>query len=68
MSNQSQKPDHQKNIAEQFTGLDMETLIGGPLAAASAAQQQLATSTSEFLEEVGFPSTGPQKKNIPDRK
>lgn len=52
MSNQSQKPDDQKKISEQFAGLDMENLIGSPLNAAAKAQIQLASDTAEFLEEM----------------
>lgn len=54
MSNKSKESGHQKNIAEQFAGLDMDTLIAGPLIAASDAQQLLAKSTSEFIKDVKF--------------
>lgn len=41
-------------IGSQFTGLDMKELIGGPLSAAADASVQLAQSTAEFIDEVGF--------------
>ena len=42
------------NIANQFSGLDMAALIGGPLSAACDAQTMLAKSTLNFIEEVGL--------------
>lgn len=45
-------------IAEQFTGLDMKQLIGAPLRAAADASTQLANSTAEFINRVGFDSDG----------
>ncbi len=45
-------------IAEQFAGLDMEQLIGSPLRAAAGASKQLADSTAEFINRVGFDETG----------
>lgn len=45
-------------IAEQFAGLDMEQLIGGPLSAAASASSQLANSTAEFINRVGFDADG----------
>lgn len=41
-------------IANQFSGLDMAALIGGPLQAACDAQSMLAHSTLNFIEEVGL--------------
>ncbi len=41
-------------IGSQFTGLDMKELIGGPLSAAADASVQLAQSTAEFINDVGF--------------
>lgn len=41
-------------IAEQFAGLDMEQLIGGPLSAAADASTQLANSTANFINQIGF--------------
>lgn len=45
-------------IAEQFAGLDMEQLIGGPLSAAANASTQLANSTADFINRVGFDKEG----------
>lgn len=45
-------------IAEQFAGLDMEQLIGGPLSAAASASSQLANSTADFINKVGFDADG----------
>ena len=45
-------------IAEQFAGLQMDQLIGAPLRAAADASQLLASSTAEFINEVGFDGTG----------
>lgn len=41
-------------MADQFAGLDMAALIGGPLKAACNAQMMLAASTADFIEEVGL--------------
>lgn len=41
-------------IGEQFTGLDMSNLIGGPLTAAAEASVLLAQSTADFINQVGF--------------
>lgn len=43
-------------IGEQFAGLDMKNLIGGPLSAAADASIQLAQSTADFINKVGFDS------------
>lgn len=45
-------------IAEQFAGLDMGQLIGGPLTAVANASTMLANSTADFINEVGFDQTG----------
>lgn len=42
------------SMANQFSGLDMAALIGGPLRAACEAQTMLARSTLNFIEEVGL--------------
>lgn len=42
------------NMAEQFNGLPMDSLIGGPLKAACDSQVMLAKSTANFIREVGF--------------
>ncbi len=41
-------------IANQFSGLPMADLIGGPLQAACDAQVTLANATSDFISKVGF--------------
>ncbi|MDE5566212.1 MAG: DUF2589 domain-containing protein [Anaeroplasmataceae bacterium] len=45
-------------IAEQFAGLQMDQLIGGPLTAAADASTLLANSTAEFINRVGFNKDG----------
>lgn len=41
-------------IADQFRGLPMGDLIGGPLMAACDAQVRLANATANFIKVVGF--------------
>ncbi len=41
-------------LGEEFNGIPMESLIGAPLKAASDANLQLAQTTSNFINEVGF--------------
>jgi len=41
-------------MSDQFGGLPMDQLIGGPLSAACDAQVSLARATSDFITEVGF--------------
>lgn len=45
-------------VSEQFAGLDMEKLIGGPLTAAADASLMLANSTADFINKVGFDDSG----------
>ena len=45
-------------IAEQFAGLQMDQLIGAPLRAAADASLQLANSTADFINKVGFDNGG----------
>ena len=45
-------------ISDQFKGLDMKNLIGGPLSAAADASVVLANSTADFINKVGFDSDG----------
>lgn len=40
-----------KEVQEKFQGLDVESLIEGPLIAAREAQMMLAPSTAEFIEK-----------------
>ncbi len=42
------------NMSDQFQGLPMDSLIGGPLAAACEAQLKLANATADFIRVVGF--------------
>lgn len=46
------------SVAEQFSGLNMDKLIGGPLTAASDASINLARSTADFINQVGFDADG----------
>lgn len=41
-------------IGNEFSGLPIEDLIGGPLKAACDAQVRLATATANFINTVGF--------------
>lgn len=52
-------------IANQFTGLPMASLIGGPLQAVADAQLSLANTTKNFIETVAFEQvdTGEKDKN-----
>lgn len=45
-------------IGEQFAGLDMKQLIGGPLSAAAESSMLLANSTADFINKVGFDANG----------
>lgn len=45
-------------IGEQFAGLDMKQLIGGPLSAAAEASTLLANTTANFINRVGFDQKG----------
>jgi len=42
------------NMSDQFKGLPMDSLIGGPLTAACDAQIKLANATAQFIKVVGF--------------
>lgn len=42
------------NMSDQFKGLPMGDLIGGPLNAACEAQVKLAQSTADFIKVIGF--------------
>ena len=41
-------------MSDQFGGLPMDQLIGGPLKAACDSQVQLAKSTADFIQNVGL--------------
>jgi hypothetical protein len=42
------------NMSDQFKGLPMDSLIGGPLSAACDAQIKLANATADFIKVIGF--------------
>jgi len=50
-------------MADQFKGLPMGELIGGPLMAACDAQVRMANATSDFIKVVGFMPPDPKDKN-----
>lgn len=52
------------SVSEQFSGLDMQQLIGAPLSAAADASMQLAQSTADFINEVGFDEQGKVRTTI----
>ena len=41
-------------MSDQFKGLDMASLIGGPLQAACDAQTKMAQATATFIDQVGM--------------
>lgn len=43
---------------QELSSIDFESMLGGPLIAAVNAQAQSATSTVNFIKEVGFKSAG----------
>lgn len=48
-------------MSDQFQGLPMDSLIGGPLTAACDSQVKLARATADFIKVIGFlppPSSG----------
>ena len=47
-------PDGLVKMSDQFGGLPMDQLIGGPLAAACNSQVQLAKATADFIQTVGL--------------
>ena len=49
------------SIANQFTGLPIENLIAAPLLAAAEGQKSLASTTAQFITEVGMDSSGNTK-------
>ena len=48
-------------IANQFTGLPIENLIAAPLLAAAEGQKSLASTTAQFITEVGMDDKGNTK-------
>ncbi|ELK0301815.1 DUF2589 domain-containing protein [Salmonella enterica] len=49
-------------IANQFNGLPINSLIGAPLMASCEAQEMMAKSTAEFIQRVGFENN--QVRNV----
>ena len=45
-------------LGDEFKGLPMDQLIGGPLEAACKANLQLAQGTAQFIRDVGFNTDG----------
>ena len=46
------------SLKDEFVGLNMGSLLGGPLSAATDASSQLANSVVEFINKVGFGENG----------
>ena len=42
------------SMQDQFSGLDMANLIGGPLKAACDAHMMMAAATAKFIEDIGL--------------
>jgi hypothetical protein len=53
-------------VSDQFQGLPMESLIGGPLTAACNAQVMLANSTATYINTVGFDMPGGDPTKVAD--
>ena len=49
---------------DKFKGLDMQSLVEGPLLAACQAQAALAESTAKFIQDTGFEGVKGEKSNI----
>lgn len=56
-----------EKISEQFGGLDMSSLIGGPLKATCDAQVMLSKSTADFINNACMTEITPDS-NEPDKK
>lgn len=52
------------SMAQQFSGLPMDSLIGGPLQAAANAQQGLAMTQTQYILNTGFNQTKDAQGNI----
>ncbi len=46
------------SLKDEFAGLNMGSLLGGPLSAAKNVSSQLANSAVEFINKVGFGENG----------
>lgn len=65
----SDVPTQLQNMAQAFTGLPMESLIGGPLVSAAQAQKQLAEMSTRYILDTGFQRTVVKGSNgQPDRE
>ena len=53
------------SMADQFKGLPMGDLIGGPLQAACDAQVRLALATASFIQQIGFMPPPPANPGAP---
>ena len=51
-------PDQLVKMSDQFGGLPMDQLIGGPLKAACSAQTLLAKASSDFIKDIGLNDDG----------
>lgn len=53
-------------MSDQFQGLPIDSLIGGPLAAACDSQLKLAYATADFIKVIGFmpPGKGDEDKGF----
>lgn len=49
------------NMSDQFKGLPMDSLIGGPLTAACDSQVKLAHATADFIKVIGFLPPGAEE-------
>lgn len=56
-----------EKMSDQFAGLDMSSLIGGPLKATCDAQVMLAKSTADFINNACMIEITPDS-NEPDKK
>ena len=52
------------SVVDQFKGLPMSALIGGPLTAAVESNMLLAKSTAQFINDVGFVPTKDENGNM----
>ena len=52
------------NIANEFKGLPMSDLIGGPLQAASDAQLSMARATANFIQEIGLKNNSDEARIV----
>jgi len=48
-------------MSDQFQGLPMDSLIGGPLTAACDSQVKLARATADFIKVIGFQRPTPKQ-------